>query len=1133
MRQARPVGALVAVLVLLGTLVTVAGSASPPRFTATSLTPDSTYAGAKSVSGSLAETDPALLGRTDSGPVNVLIKYDYDATASYGGGVARLEATSPTVTGKKLNENDAAVRAYEAHTGDVSSEISAAVTKAVPSAEIRESFQTVYGGVAAQVPADKVADLLTVDGVVAVQEDSLEQPQTDVTPEFTGATQVWHSLSGPTNAASTVVIGVIDSGIWPEHPSFANHGLPAPPGGPHACEFGDGSDVSHLGPKFACNGKLVGAYSFLDTYLSQFDALPGEYCNNATATCSARDSDGHGSHAASVAAGDLVESAPIFGIERGPISGIAPGARLITYRVCLDAGCFGSDAVAAVQQAILDDVDVLNYSLSGGASPYTDPVELAFLDAFNAGISVNASAGNDGPDAGTADHGGPWVTTVGASTASRAHTSLLRLHASNGDTFETPGATITPGIHPAPVVLAATLPGGDALCVNRLPAGSAAGKIVACQRGPNRIIKGLNVKNAGGVGLLLYNPIKQDTLTDNHWLPAIHVDGPGDALTTFISGHAGVTATWDEGVKTERQGDVLAPFSSRGPLGDFVKPDITAPGVQILGAHTPTPVSPVVGPAGELFQATSGTSMASPHAAGASALIKAAHPSWTPAMIKSALMTSAQPVVKDDGMTPASPFEAGSGALRVNRAVSPTLVFDESYADFVASATDPLSRVELNLASVNAPTMTGTITTKRTAINVTDREQELAIWVEAPEGATITVTDRAPNHFSRGHDRDDDRRGDRSIRLKRNEKTDIWITISGPELVNGQYFGRITLDPERAGYNAVSIPVAFQKRQGAVTLTHDCTPTTFAKRTESAHCAARVANLGSVEADVDLAVTNLDRRRGLDFTNVTAPAQSIRRDDGVRWSGALTPALPAQIVSITPGGSPGGYVPLSGFGISPIAGVGDDTITNFDVPPFMYGGEQYTRIGVVSNGYLVLGGGTTADLVFTPQTFPSPARPNNTVAPFWTDLDPSTAGAIRIGALADGPNAWIVVDWAGVRNFSNTTIHSFEVWLKVGTTAASEEVTFAYGIAGAGDPGSGVNYGAENRDGTSGTNITPAPANGSDYRINTSPPAAGGTATVGYDASSRRAGTYKSVAAMTSNVTPGTTQVVQTLTVTP
>ena len=150
----------------------------------------------------------------------------------------------------------------------------------------------------------------------------------------------------------------------------------------------------------------------------------------------------------------------LYGVERGPVCGIAPGAHVIMYRVCAAQGCFSSDSVAAVQQAIPDGVNVINFSISGGAQPYTDPVELAFLDATNAGISVNASAGNAGPGAGTSDHGGPWVTTVGASTGPRAFSSTLHLTADGGATFDVPGVTLTNGISsPTPVVLGREPPG--------------------------------------------------------------------------------------------------------------------------------------------------------------------------------------------------------------------------------------------------------------------------------------------------------------------------------------------------------------------------------------------------------------------------------------------------------------------------------------------------------------------------------------------------------------------------------------------------------------------------------------------------------------------------------------------------
>ena len=253
----------------------------------------------------------------------------------------------------------------------------------------------------------------------------------------------------------------------------------------------------------------------------------------------------------------------------------------------------------------------------------------------------------------------------------------------------------------------------------------------------------------------------------------------------------------------------------------------------------------------------------------------------------------------------------------------------------------------------------------------------------------------------------------------------------------------------------------------------------------------------------------------------------------------MSPSVPPQVTSIAPTVGPaGGYLPLSAFGISPIAGVGDDTISNFNLPtPLMYGGEPFTQLGVVSNGYLVLGGGDASDVLATPQTFPDPNRPNNVIAPFWTDLNPPAGPAgsgVRIAILTDNATqSWLVVDWSNVPNFTaSPTTHSFEVWLRLGTTPESEQVTMSYGTTGAGDP-AGVNWGAENRDGTSGKNIpAPGPAGGSEYLVTLTPPHAGGSVTIGYDASSKKAGVYSAIAAMTSDVTPGTTQVVQTFTVT-
>ena len=601
-----------------------------------------------------------------------------------------------------------------------------------------------------------------------------------------------------------------------------------------------------------------------------------------------------------------------------------------------------------------------------------------------------------------------------------------------------------------------------------------------------------------------------------------------------MNGHTNVMATWAQGTAQPGQADMMASFSSRGPVGDWIKPDVTAPGVQVLAGMTPQPDQTTAdnGPPGNLFQAIAGTSMSSPHAAGVSALVKASHPSWTPAEIKSALMTSSvQTVVKEDGVTPADAFDMGAGSIRADRAVNPTLVFNETYANMVAAGSDTLHRTDLNLASIDATTLSGSITTHRTAINVSGKNQTLDAQISAPAGVTITVNNG------------------KAIKVHKDASVTFSVTISAPSVANGQYQGRINLVP-RKGANRVTIPVAFVKKQGAVTLSNTCSPLSFPASTSAhptaTHCTATVANFSAQSADAALNIQQ-DKGPELQYKNVGAPGSVIGSGDGVQWSGTLSPAVPPQVTGVTPGPTPaGGYLPLSAFGITPIAGVGDDTITNFNVPQFFYGGEPYTSLGVVSNGYLVLGGGTSADIVFTPQHFPNAARPNNVVAPLWSDLNPtaSPGGGVRIGTLTDGSTTWIVVDWQKIKNFGNATTHSFQIWIRIasgaaGTGPSSEGVSWVYGTgpdagnAGSGDPDSGQNWGAENRDGTSGANIAATPADGSQYQVHTTPPTAGGSVTIPYDISSKKAGTYRSVASMTSNRTPGITQVVTTLTVTP
>ncbi len=1103
---------------VLGAVAAPAYAADPGSgFTAATAAPEGPPEdGARTKSGQLAESDPELLARSDAAVVPVMVKVDVDPVASYTGDLDGFPATSPEVTGKELSLSDPAVAKYLDHVKSVLADTAAAITQAVPSAKSLETYAVAYGGLAMTVRARDAKAVLGVEGVAAVQDNALRHlPASDTgslaasaaassqagaavaaaatldndASTFIGADAVWPSLGGRDKAGVGVIVGVIDSGIWPEHPMLVDNGIPKPAGGPWACDFGDGGD-----PAFTCNDKLVGAYAFLDTYAALNEIGTEDFCS--AGECSARDSDGHGTHTATTAAGSYVSSAPIFGVDRGPVSGIAPGASIIAYRALGPGGGYTSDLLAAVQQAIVDGVDVINYSISGSASVYSDAVELAFLDAYAAGVAVNASAGNDGPGASTANHAGPWVTTVAASTFDRQFASTLTLTSSDGATFSKSGSTLTQGVTDAPVVLPTAVPGytGGARCLTPFADGSVDGLVVVCERGENgRVEKGYNASLGGAVGMILYNPTASDVETDNHFLPAIHLEGPNDELLAFLGAHPDITATWAEGQSAPAQGDVMAGFSSRGPIGEFLKPDVTAPGVQILAGHTPESTDLATGPQGELFQAIAGTSMSSPHAAGVSALVIAAHPDWTPGQVKSALMTSSvQSVVNADG-SPAGVFDRGAGSIRADRAVAPVLTISETAADFAASAADPLHRHDLNIPSVLVDPLPGAAVVTRTVKNVTGKAQTFSVSASIANGVQAYIS---PSSFT----------------LAAGATKKLTIVLSGIGAADGWHEGQITLTPRKGG-NVVVVPVAVNVGEASLSLAQSCEPTEIrAGKTSTCTVTASSSLPVDVQATIDVVASPI-----LHVTKVTAPAK--KRALGATWTGTLAAALPPKIDAIDevdPADTvSGGYLPLSAFGIAPVAGFGDESIVNFTVPSFVYGGEVYDRIGVVSNGYVVIGGGTAGDVEYEPPaSFPDPATPNNVIAPFWTDLNPADGGGIRVGTLTDdGGTQYLVVDWEDIHAWSGGGGNSFQVWIQLGATESS---WMTYGGALTPDSASGSLTGAENRDGTSGVSVADVDTDAA-YVLRTSPPTAGGVVTFDYTVKGLLRGTWSTAATLRSD----------------
>ncbi|MGH8872404.1 MAG: S8 family serine peptidase [Acidimicrobiia bacterium] len=698
-----------------------------------------------------------------------------DPVVAYEGGIPGLPATAPG-QGRKVDPNAAAVKEYQRHLDNQHADAAAAA--GVSPSAILIDYEFALNGFAAALTPAEAEKLAAQKDVISVLPDELRQLQTDTSPDFLGLTDAggaWDSgLTG-----EGVVIGVIDTGIWPEHPSFADDGsYPEPPISIEdvdvdpdpdnevilpGCDFGNTAhnpdDVA-----FDCNNKLIGARDMRTLYNS---FIGPELFD------SARDADGHGTHTTSTAGGNADVAAQIFGIDRGTISGIAHRAHVAMYKACGDQGCFGGDLADAIDQGVADGVDVMNYSI-GSTTPSLDgPDDIGFLFAADAGVFVAASNGNSGPGAGTIGSPAsvPWLTSVGASHHDRQFQGTVVL----GDGSEFFGASVTPGLGTTELVDAADLK--NEMCdpeVRFTP--PPRDQIVLCKGAVSRAAKSQAVLEAGGVGMILYNDFPNQTLpSDNHFVPTVHVsNADGLAIKAYIAStpsNEDPEAEIIGGVAQPRQGSFMTYFSSRGPTGlpaspDIIKPDVTAPGQQILAGNSPAAGFDA---AGELFQAIQGTSMSSPHAAGLLALLKQAHPTWSPAAAKSAMMTTArQDVTKEDGTTPADPFDMGAGhvdpsgpAGAANSMFNPGIVYEAGFLEYLGFLCDaapqvfanpaatcasleasgiPTESENLNYPSIGASGVPGTLTVQRTVTNVTGSTLKLTAVVEEPSGYEVTVS---------------------------------------------------------------------------------------------------------------------------------------------------------------------------------------------------------------------------------------------------------------------------------------------------------------------------------------------------------------------------------------------------------
>ncbi|XP_059661690.1 subtilisin-like protease [Cornus florida] len=611
-------------------------------------------------------------------------------------------------------------------------------------------YRNVVTGFAARLSLDEVKTMEKKDGFVSAWPQKVLPLHTTHSPNFLGLHQNLGFWNG-SNYGKGVIVGVLDTGITPNHPSFSDEGMAPPPSKwKGKCENG-----------ISCNNKLIGARNFVSRSTPEPPL----------------DDEGHGTHTASTAAGNFVEGANVFGQANGTAVGMAPRAHLAIYKVC-GAGCSESAILAAMDTAVEDEVDVLSLSLGGGSSPfYADGIALGAFGAMQKGIFVSCSAGNSGPVNASLSNEAPWILTVGASTIDRiikATAVLGNQEAFDGESLFQP-STLPPELFPL------VYPGmnGDMDAASCSPGSlnntDVTGKVVLCERGGGiaRIDKGQTVKDAGGAAMILMNqqPDGYSTLADAHVLPATHVSyDAGMKIKAYInSSPSPIASIFFKGtIIGIKKAPMVTSFSSRGPSLEspgILKPDIIGPGVSILAAWAFSVENNTN--AISTFNVISGTSMSCPHLSGIAALVKSVHPDWSPAAIKSAIMTTADQynlenkLIVDERMLVADIFATGAGHVNPSKAGDPGLVYDLKPDDYIpylcglgytdkevgiiaqrplnCSEESSIPEAQLNYPSFSVVLGPNERTYTRTVTNVGEASSSYSVEILPPPGVYVTV----------------------------------------------------------------------------------------------------------------------------------------------------------------------------------------------------------------------------------------------------------------------------------------------------------------------------------------------------------------------------------------------------------
>lgn len=961
-------------------------------------------------------------------PQRFIVELNSPAVAKYKGGIESLQASAPK-KGNKVNVQSTSAKNYASFLAQEQSLFASALAKKVPNAKVEQSFKTLFNGVSVVGQNLSIEQLAVMPNVKSVYPETMYSVNMDSSHDIINSKAMWEAVSGIENAGKDVRVAVIDTGIRPENPMFAGEEFTKP-----AAEMPTDDYCSIVDTSF-CNDKLIVARWSQPTF---------EVC--ADEHMSPLGYGGHGSHVAGTSVGNKITTT--FKNVEVELSGVAPAAYLMVYKAlftgtdCTRGSGSNIMLMEAMEHAVNDGADVINNSWGGGAGgdPANSPYKAMYEAAEAAGVVVVTAAGNDGNGAQTI--GCPaciesGITVANSSTGRFFANSLivdgeelLALEANN----EVLEADIT-----APIIAANNIDAENVEGCTSFTADSFKDGIALISRGTCSFAdKAANAEAAGAVAMVVYNnaagaPISM--FMPDSTLPSVMVsNADGTALLEGIED--GSLATISAEVKrivNSKLADLINESSSRGPNGNqnILKPDLAAPGTSILSATSPDEDDTD-------FTTMTGTSMASPHVAGAAALMRQLHPEWSANDIKTALTSTAHinGVLDDDAETDANPFVMGAGRMNLDAAAKAVLTFDKP--------------------SVASDSCVGPCSFTRTIYNKSDEKTtwELSASVDS---AGISVS---PS----------------TLELEAGASATFIVTVDSTYTEYGSWiFGNIMI--KSADQQDAHLPVAILAKESSDSSLISTVATKADLTADEALPIQATVNNTIFENTVTVTAqapegTKLTSADDVTLTLNGASQNGFEVDENlglITWVGQLD--LPEMKMTKSTGASPSifdlnlAHVPTCTDGC-------DETSFTFNLPAFKYNGATYTQLTISDNGIALVGGGSTSG-TWNNKELPDSANPNNILAPFWSDYDLSDGtvsdtggGQLGIQVVSASGSEWIVVEWKDAQLYDDASgnQYSFSIWIQTGDV---EDIWFNY--LDIPNMPSNVTIGAENISGSIGT----------------------------------------------------------------